>query len=605
LSSGGCTSITSNTAKVTINANPLVTTAQTQTACSNSPFSIAPSDGNGNIVPIGITYSWSAPTVTGGMTGGAIGSNQPTINGTLNNPTNTAQTATYTVTPTANGCAGATFTVVVTVNPKPVIANVTPAAICSGTSFTVNPTNGGTTIIPTGTTYTWTISTNNTNITGQSNSTVAGVSSISQTLTNTSFTAQSLTYTVTPTSGAAGACVGATFTIVVTVNPAIVASGIVTQVTISGLSNGAVDASVSGGSGNYTYSWSGPNGFSAVTQDISSVPAGTYILTINDGICPPKILPFIITSPLPLIIQENLANHLNELCNGASTASVTIEITQGSIGPYDYSIALQSGGSAGSALAINALNYSFTGLAAGTYTATVTDFYGSTKLITGIIITEPTLILTSISAQTNVDCNGNNTGTATVSASGGTPGTIGTGYTYSWSSIPVQTSATATGLTQGTYTVTVKDGNLCAVQQQVVITEPSAIVSSITSKTDVLCFGNATGAATVFASGGTPGTMATGYTYSWNTNPIQTTVTAINLVAGTYTVTIKDDQLCTKTQQVTILQPTAALSAVISNSTNVQWNGTVYLFLEYNPGSDLGYRYRIGTRNVYRYNNRR
>ena len=573
LSSGGCTSVISDTSKVTINANPLVTTAQTQTACSNSLFSIAPSDGNGNIVPTGITYSWSAPTVTGGMTGGANGSNQPTINGILNNPTNIAQTATYSVTPTANGCSGTAFSVVVTVNPKPVIANVSPAAICSGTAFTVTPTNGGATIIPIGTTFTWIVSINNTNITGQSDSSAAGITMISQTLTNTSPTAQTLTYTVTPTSGAAGNCVGATFTIVVTVNPAIVASGIVTQVTISGLSNGAVDVSASGGSGSYTYSWSGPNGFSAVTQDISSVTAGTYILTINDGVCPPKILTFNITSPLPLIIQENIADHINELCNGAATASVTIEITQGSIGPYDYSIALQSGGSAGSALAINALSYSFTGLAAGTYTATVTDANGSIKTITGIIITEPTIIVTAISAQTNVNCNGNNTGSATVFASGGTPGTVGTGYTYSWNTTPIQISATATGLTQGTFTVTIKDANLCEVQQQVLITEPTAIVSSITAKTDVLCYGNATGAATVFASGGTPGTATTGYTYSWNTNPIQTTATAINLAAGTYTVTIKDDLLCTKTQQVTILEPNAALSSVISNSTNVSCFG--------------------------------
>jgi isopentenyl diphosphate isomerase/L-lactate dehydrogenase-like FMN-dependent dehydrogenase len=54
---------------------------------SNNP----PSD----VVPAGTTYSWSAPVVTGGMTGGVAASGQSSITGTLINPTNTPQTATY------------------------------------------------------------------------------------------------------------------------------------------------------------------------------------------------------------------------------------------------------------------------------------------------------------------------------------------------------------------------------------------------------------------------------------------------------------------------------------------------------------------------------
>ena len=94
----------------------------TSTICSGNGFSATPVNGVNGIVPAGTTYSWPAPVVTGGLTGGAASSGSPTsITGTLTNPTNTAQTATYTVTPTSGSCTGSTFTVTVTVNPTPAI----------------------------------------------------------------------------------------------------------------------------------------------------------------------------------------------------------------------------------------------------------------------------------------------------------------------------------------------------------------------------------------------------------------------------------------------------------------------------------------------------
>ena len=58
----------------------------------------------------------------------------------------------------------------------------------------------------------------NANVTGESNQS-SGLGSISQTLTNLSNEVQTVTYTVTPTSGSDGNCVGQTFDVVVTVNP--------------------------------------------------------------------------------------------------------------------------------------------------------------------------------------------------------------------------------------------------------------------------------------------------------------------------------------------------------------------------------------------------
>lgn len=88
-------------------------TAMTTTICNGVGFTVI----NG-MVPAGTTYSWAAPVVTGGLTGGAAGINAANISGTLTNPTNAAQTATYTILESFSGSA---FTVTVTVNPTPTI----------------------------------------------------------------------------------------------------------------------------------------------------------------------------------------------------------------------------------------------------------------------------------------------------------------------------------------------------------------------------------------------------------------------------------------------------------------------------------------------------
>jgi hypothetical protein len=199
---------------VTVNPKPALT-AITTASCSNQPFTVNPVNGTNGLVPAGTTYAWTAPSVPAGISGGAAGTGASII-GTLTNSTNAPLNATYTVTPTSGTCVGNTFTVTVTVNPSPVIPTQTPT-ICSGSAFTVTPANGGATIVPTGTTYTWTVL-DNANVTGESAQATAQ-STISQTLTNTSTIPQTVTYTVTPVSGAAGNCVGNSFTLTVTVNP--------------------------------------------------------------------------------------------------------------------------------------------------------------------------------------------------------------------------------------------------------------------------------------------------------------------------------------------------------------------------------------------------
>ena len=132
----GCESATRLEVTVTINPTPAVTD-QTATICSGNAFTVTPAG-----VPVGTLYTWTAPVVTGGVTGGsAQATGQASISQTLTNPTITAQTATYTVTPTSGTCAGATFTVTVTVNPTnsislTSISGTDAQTVCIGTPIT-------------------------------------------------------------------------------------------------------------------------------------------------------------------------------------------------------------------------------------------------------------------------------------------------------------------------------------------------------------------------------------------------------------------------------------------------------------------------------------
>ena len=154
--------------------------------------------------------------------------------------------------------------------------------------------------------------------------------------------------------------------------------------------------------------------------------------------------------------------------------------------------------------------------------------------------------LTATSNQTNVSCNGQCNGTATVTPNGGQ-----SPYTYLWAP-GGQTTATKTGMCAATYTCTVTDGGSATTTKIISITEPTLLTLSQTH-TNNLCFGSCTGTVTLSANGGTAG-----YTYSGSTT---------NLCAGNYSFTVTDANGCIANTTATITSPTAiAASATATNS---------------------------------------
>ena len=265
-----CGPTDSDFAALIVNQTPVIPN-QTVSVCSDDLFTLTLTNGvptAATIIPSGTTYSWSAPAVTGGITGGVGASNQTTINGTLHNPSTADQTATYTVTPTSGTtgfCVGSPFTVVVTVKPSPSILNIN-ATVCSGEEVTVSPVGGSGNIVPPGTTYSWTAPSSAV-ITGAT--AASAQTSFKQTLVNTTSTPQVISYAVTATYGG---CVDNTFTISITVNPKPTSAG---SIASQGICTGSAITPITitnpnGVPGPVTYSWTRNH-----TTDVTGIPDGS------------------------------------------------------------------------------------------------------------------------------------------------------------------------------------------------------------------------------------------------------------------------------------------------------------------------------------------
>jgi hypothetical protein len=292
-----------------------------------------------------------------------------------------------------------------------------------------------------------------------------------------------------------------------------------TNVTCNGTCSGSASAIASGGTGAFTYSWSG---LAATTPTINNLCAGAYTLTVNDGTNCSLTHTYFLMQPSALTIVPSQTNvTCNGACNGTATANFS-----GGTAPFSYHWTPN-----GSNLPTQ------NNLCAGSYTITVTDAQGCIQEAT-YAIAQPAALSISASA-TNANCQGCN-GSATAVVSGGN-----TPYVYSWVPAPAggQGTAQPTGLCAGTYTVTASDAGGCNLSRVVAINNP-ANMNVISTSTPTIC-GGATGTGTVIASGGTAP-----YTYSW-LQPLpgggQGTANGSGMTSGNYTVSVSDSNGCTYT----------------------------------------------------------
>ena len=300
-----------------------------------------------------------------------------------------------------------------------------------------------------------------------------------------------------------------------------------------GSCDGQATVTTSGGTPPYTYIWSN----SATTSTNSQLCAGTYSVTVVDssGSCSSTSV-VILTDPYPIIV---VAFGSDESYCGANDGSINIT-TAGGTPPYQYSIDCANFSS----------NNTFTGLSAGTYTICVTDTFGCQGTDTIIISCPPAGCKAGFTYSidtSNCSVYFNNTSTGA--------------FSYVWDFDDGNTSTLTSPIhlynSNGNYWPVLfaydSLGNLCdSAYQQITIncSNPCNLVSQIATYSNPSCYNSCDGQATVITSGGT-----SPYTYAWNTNPVQTNSTATGLCAGTYIVTVTDNNLCITTSAITLTAP--------------------------------------------------
>ncbi len=318
---------------------------------------------------------------------------------------------------------------------------------------------------------------------------------------------------------------------------------VATDLTCFQSNDGTVATNATGGTFPYIYNWN-PNITS--TGSASSLPIGTYQVTVTDNNGCSGTASFGLTQP-PLLTSSE--THVDVLCNGNSTGSIDITVNGGT--PI-YSYAWSPN--------VSATN-TVTSIPAGLYSATVTDAHGCSLIQTANVTEPPAIVLTT--TETDVLCNGDNTGTITATGSGGV-------LPYNFSATPdgVNILNAASGQFQnlfaGNYSVSVTDQHACVTTGTIMVNEPP-VLTDIATPTPTTCYHYSHGRVSVTVAGGVPQ-----YSFEFSTGLMADTGLLTGLIAGTYSVTVTDANGCTITDSATVTQPDSVLIDITPNPTEVK-----------------------------------
>jgi gliding motility-associated-like protein len=271
----------------------------------------------------------------------------------------------------------------------------------------------------------------------------------------------------------------------------------------------------------------------STTNTFTGLNAGAYLMHIKDSLGCIKDTSITITNPLGMVLTVGIKK---PVCSPVANGQLTISVANGTA-PYQY--ALNAG-------AFSTSN-TFNALATGTHIIHVKDVNNCLKDTTITLLDSLQMVLQPI--ITPILCFGNTNGAITINASGATAP-----YSYAFGTGTFALTNTFSGLSQGTYAIHARDANGCLKDTSIALVQPSLLGLTL-SRTNVLCFGNNTGAIVVSATGGTPA-----YQYAVNSGAFQTSNSLSNLTAGTYTVHLKDAGNCVKDTIVTITQPATAIT---------------------------------------------
>jgi gliding motility-associated-like protein len=304
-----------------------------------------------------------------------------------------------------------------------------------------------------------------------------------------------------------------------------------TDVTCFGANNGSATATVTGGSGPFTYAWNTVP--VQTTATAGNLAPGTYLVTVTDNNgCTGVSSAVTINEPPALTLSSaGVPASCFGTCDGQLVA-----VPGGGTQPYNL---LWSSG----CTALSCSN-----VCAGAYTVVLTDANGCTQSSAATITQPPALVVATSSMAAH--CNQAD-GELSATVSGGTPG-----YLYNWTPGNIAT-AVAQGLIPGNYSLLVTDAQGCTVSVNDFVNNQPGVIATVSNVTQPLCAAACTGTATGNATAGNGP-----FQYQWSNASSNATASA--LCAGTYTLTITDADGCTDTAAVVIQGPPPLTVSVVT-----------------------------------------
>ncbi|MBL6658284.1 MAG: gliding motility-associated C-terminal domain-containing protein [Flavobacteriales bacterium] len=339
------------------------------------------------------------------------------------------------------------------------------------------------------------------------------------------------------------------------------------QLSCPSSSDATIEIEANGGTGAYSYSLP-PNPILInlpANNQVTGFSAGTQSFSLYDvNGCVSNSLNFDVIPPNEVLITNITIDSVS--CFGLADGEVTIEGTGGT-GNYSYFVdaVYQS---------TNQAPYTISGLAENNYGVLITDANGCISSVTNVFVPQPATIVSNLSIS-NLGCSGDVNGSASANPSGGSPN-----FTYLWSNGSTQSSATQ--LLAGNYSVTITDANGCQLNESFEVTQPTITLNV----TPINCNIPNSGEIQAVLNNSNP---SSNFSVLWNDANAQTTLTAVSLAPGDYTVTMTDQFGCVLSASESLEQPDSIFAFV--EHTHICEENPVASALVLTSGGQVPYSY--------------
>lgn len=297
-------------------------------------------------------------------------------------------------------------------------------------------------------------------------------------------------------------------------------SFVLTDPSCDGFSDGVLTVNATGGAGNYTYDWGGGN----TLPTLSSLSSGTYAVIVTDDNMCSQTAEAVLSNPSAIDL-DIISTDTD--CFGTANGSIEVVPLDGLIA--DYTITWDDSQS----------TFTAENLAAGDYGFTVENAEGCIQTGMGTVAQPDELVLDFDSVDDS--CVNSPAGQIIAQVSGGTEP-----YNYNWDGLSGNTD-TQSSLVQGNYSVTITDDNNCEISGSTTIDAPDPLTVEVLP-VDTDCFQGQNGSASVNLLTGTAP-----LTYEWSDASVDPVLS--NVSAGSYSVTVTDDNDCSFSTSFDIGQP--------------------------------------------------